>query len=309
MLGTAIGVGLGAYLLTASMSGEGASPGESPQPPVAATSVRGQIEAALRAPAVTDLRSHSGAGKPAAAIEPLRMTAARQVSQDQGDESPRDHASSGGTTDAVRRYYPGYAPVFIDPFDARIQAAVDDAYQAGRADERREESRRANDADMQRRAERLLSASERATRQGVGLIKAGQYQRAIVALEMAAALNRGDPACRIHLAQARLVLGQYRAAGQVLRRAFELQPKLVYVDLNLAGAYPDRAALERATADLEALAAAGPLTADEYLLLGFIQFQQARFDAAHRAFRAVAAQRPRDEIAKSFLKVTQPAAR
>lgn len=309
MLGSAIGVGLGGYLLAASMSGDYVSPREHLQPPAAAATARGRIEAALRAPVVTDLHSFAESGTPAA--EPsagvTRAAPARQVVQDQDEAG--DQPAPGATTDAVRRYYPGYAPVFIDPFDARIQDAVENAYQAGRADERRDESRRANNADMQRRAERLMSAHERATRQGVELIKAGEYHRAIVALEMAAALNQGDPACRIHLAEARLVLGQYRAAGQALRRAFELQPKLVYVDLKLAGAFPDRAVLERATDDLEALAAAGPLTADEYLLLGFVQFQQAQFDDAHRAFRAVAAQRPRDEVTKAFLKVTQPAAR
>lgn len=314
MLGSAIGVGLGGFLLAASMSGGDPSA----QPAVrsmAACSTRGRIEAALRAPPVTDLRSIAAGQartQPADARDSVRSApraavARQDVENEQG--APAAPPPAGGTPEGVRRYYPGYAPIYIDPFDARIQEAVNDAYQAGRADERQDESRRANEADMQRRAERLLSAHERATRQGVELMRAGDYRRAIVALEMAAALNQGDPACRIHLAEARLVLGQYRAAGQALRRALELQPKLVYVDLKLAEAYPDRVVLERATDDLEALANSGPLMSDEYLLLGFVQFQQAQFDDAHRAFRAAAAQRPRDEITKSFLKVTEPATR
>lgn len=188
------------------------------------------------------------------------------------------------------------------------QRMLEDAYWAGRLDERQDVARQWNEEDMNRRRDRLLTRHQQAMQAGVRQLKAGDYARAIVHLQMAAELDNGDPACRIHLSQAQLAQGHYEEAAKTLRRALQLQPKLVYVDLRLASYYPDGTAFDR-QADALAAAVEQKKCADGNVqfLLGFVEFQRGRFDAAHGAFRRAARALPKDSLTKSFLEITKPA--
>ncbi len=120
----------------------------------------------------------------------------------------------------------------VPPWSGDRRAIVN-AYRTARDEQRRDEARYFNEQDMNRRKERLLSTHAEALAAGLERLRSGDHAQAVVALTLAAELDQGDPACRMHLAQARLALRQYDEAGRVLRRALQLQPKLVYADLHL----------------------------------------------------------------------------
>jgi len=136
----------------------------------------------------------------------------------------------------------------------------------------------------------------------------GEIERAIVALTLAAKLNQADPACRIHLAQARLAQGHYLEAALALRRGLQLQPKLVYADLHLAQCYRDENALNEYTDKLVAWVRENEARPEVYFLLGFLEFQRGDFDAAHAAFERVSKAMPNDDLTGEYLGITKPAA-
>lgn len=176
------------------------------------------------------------------------------------------------------------------------------------ADERDQQARAFNQADMARRANRLLSYHEKALQQGLDLLHDGEYQKAVVKLTMASKLNEGDPASRLHLAQARLALGHYAEAAAVLRRALQLQPKLMYADLSLDSYYPDAGTLSRFTDQLVAWMRNNEPTCEIDFLLGFCEFQRDHIEAANRAFQEAAVGLRKDLLTHDFLEISRPPA-
>ncbi|MBW7907210.1 MAG: tetratricopeptide repeat protein [Phycisphaerae bacterium] len=185
--------------------------------------------------------------------------------------------------------------------------ALNDAYFVGWRDAVDYERYRFNVQDMNRRQARNLSNHEKALKQGIALMRDGDYARAVIAMSLAADLDNGDPACRVHLALARLALGHYDQAGKTLRRAMQLQPKLVYADLHPERYFPT-GAFEQAADRLVASVGDQSAAADVVFLLGFVEFQRGNFGAAHRAFRRLAAAQRRDDLVDTYLEVTRPAA-
>lgn len=197
------------------------------------------------------------------------------------------------------RYY-GY-----DPY--RIHDSLIDVYRARRYIEQKERERRRNRRDMARREQRLLDRHEQALAAGLEQLKAGDAARATVAFTLAAKLNQGDPACRIHLAQARLAQGHYREATLALRRALELQPKLIYTDLHLQKYYQAEDALDTYTDTLSQWLRENRARPEVCFLLGFFEFQRGDFAAAHAAFDRARAATPDDDLTREYLEVTKPA--
>jgi hypothetical protein len=204
----------------------------------------------------------------------------------------------------LRRYVPYGSYGYGDPLG--VQSGLEDAYFAGRYDERDYARWRWNRRDMAHRKARLLDKHAEALELGLGKLRQGDYARAVVGLTMAAKLNNGDPACRIHLAQARLALGQYEEAGKVLRRALQLQPNLVYVDLKLDEYYPQPEKFAECTDALAAWVRERPSSADVYFLLGYAEFQRGNFERAYAAFRKVARVMPKDALTLAYLEITRP---
>jgi tetratricopeptide (TPR) repeat protein len=161
--------------------------------------------------------------------------------------------------------------------------------------------------EMEVRKAHLLAKHEEAIVAGLRLLKEGQCERALIALTLAAELNHGDPACRIHLAQARLARGNYREAGLALRRALQLQPKLVYADLHLDQYYQNADDLDRYTDALQEWVQKNAAHAEVHFLLGFLEFQRGNFEAAHVAFERVQSALPDDDLTRSYLEITKPA--
>ncbi|MBU0641529.1 MAG: tetratricopeptide repeat protein [Planctomycetes bacterium] len=258
-----------------------------------------------------------------ATAQQLPASAAQQPVPERDDASTTDESQrpylnrAPYSVSGQRRYapghYAGYPITFVHRYEFHHWYGPgaspwerEEAHFARRAYDREEARRRFNLDDMNRRRERLLSTQERALRLGVSQMRAGDYVRALITLTMAAELDNGDPSCRIHLAQARLARGHYEEAGKVLRRALQLQPKLVYVPLHLQACYPDATTFD---AHVDALAAhlqQNRASVDAYFLLGFLEFQRGNYDESYAAFRRVARVWPEDDLTQAYLKVTKP---
>ena len=184
---------------------------------------------------------------------------------------------------------------------------ITEAYDAGRWDERHDRGRRFNERDMAARQERLLAQHEKAVRAGLRRMKAGQYPQALAALSLAARLNEGDPACRIHLAQVQLALGHYAEAGAALRRAVQLQPQLIYYDLHLARYYQNEDEIELYTQRLSDWLSENAVKPEVYFVYGYMEFQQGNSAEAWKAFTRLEEAWPRDDAVREFLSLTQPA--
>jgi tetratricopeptide (TPR) repeat protein len=182
-----------------------------------------------------------------------------------------------------------------------------DTYRSLRYVERKERERRFNRKDMAERKERLLNQHEEALAAGLRRLKQGDTAQATVALTLAAKLNHGDPACRIHLAQARLAQGHYREAGLALRRALQLQPLLIYADLHLGRYYAEKGALDEHTDGLAKWVQENEARPEVYFLLGYLEFQRGDFEAANAAFERVREALPNDDLTREYLTITKPA--
>lgn len=245
-------------------------------------------------------------------------------------ERPGDEPGGvGGPSSAPPRrqeiaYYAGYpvsyyyptdtswwdtGPVYPNPYNTDYGVAPRQLYRGQRYVYERERGRRFNEADMQRRRERALTSSEKALRTGLGDLKAGDYEQAVVALTMATQLNQGDPASRIHLAQAQMAMGHYDEAAAALRRALQLQPNLKFIPLDLGKYYSDPDDFDQQVERLCAYVKAHPVTADVYFLLGYMEFQREDFAQANAAFQIALRGAPNDALVREYVKLTKPPSR
>lgn len=198
--------------------------------------------------------------------------------------------------------------VYVNLSDPGVARNYREWHRARRKAEREDRECKQNERDMRERRERLLNTHRRALSAGVERLREGEYRQAVLALELAADLNHGDPACRIHLAVARVALGHDGEAAAALLRALELQPKLVPIQLELERNCSSDAEYARLVAGLRArLKDKGHPTSREWYLLGFLEFQRNRLDAAYDAFIRARPGLPDDERLARFVRLTKPA--
>lgn len=252
---------------------------------------------------------HARDSAPAAGEYDRRHRSAMRYSK-----NPRDYRESRSHVrdfDAARRrsiarssnqLWHGYVPY---PVGDRFP----EAYRSGRADERYDRQRRFNERDMAARKARLLTQHEQAVNAGLKRMSAGQYSQALAAFSLAARLNQGDAACRIHLAQTQLALGRYADAGAALRRALQLQPELAYLDLHLERYYKNEKELGHYAAQLASWLRVNTVEPEVYFLFGYVQFQLGNHERAHRAFSRVREVMPGDELTNEFIGLTAGADR
>ncbi len=190
-------------------------------------------------------------------------------------------------------------PMFVDRWR--------DFQHAQRAERRQARAEARNDQAWARRKHQLLDAAGQALQTGVEQLRAGEYRTAVISLTRAAELDQGDPACRIHLAQARVALAHDDDAAKVLRRALDLQPGLVPMTLGLEQYYPHEEDLAVQVDALAERVTDNPAASgSDYFLLGFMEFQLGWLDEAHAAFRRAARDRPKDALLRMFLDITRP---
>ena len=187
-------------------------------------------------------------------------------------------------------YRDGYGYRFgVPTFDQIRDEDLERAYQRGLEDGRAWERK-----EIQ--AERGFGAFEQAMSTGQTAFETGQYGLAARHFLLAATLNQGDPASRLAAAHAQAALGEYEPAARLVRRAFELQPRLVYLPMDIRGSYGTRADFDRHLNVLSKAAdkeeANGPLR----FLLGYYCYYSDQMERAAIEFEKAADLDPRDPL-------------
>lgn len=116
---------------------------------------------------------------------------------------------------------------YLDPYDPYLFERV---YRQGVTDGRWFEQ-------YERELELGLNTYLKAFEFGHEAFSKGEYDRAARGYILAARQNQGDPASRLCAGNALIALGRYDEAAQLLRRAFELQPRMAYLPLDLRDEY------------------------------------------------------------------------
>ena len=87
---------------------------------------------------------------------------------------------------------------------------------------------------------------------GLKLFRQRRYAEAADGFRLAADTNHGDPSSRLYAAHALFAMGRYAEAVPYLRRAFELQPKIVFLNFDIRDDYGDQKDFQSQLAALEA---------------------------------------------------------
>jgi hypothetical protein len=94
-------------------------------------------------------------------------------------------------------------------------------------------------APLANQAARALIEFQNVMQAGHEAFTRGDYSDAARHFLLATELNQGDPGSRLCAAHAEVALGHYEHAAALVHRAFDLQPKLVYLSPDIRDAYGD----------------------------------------------------------------------
>lgn len=219
----------------------------------------------------------------------------------------REHGFNRATDfGAYRRYYRDYYSYRYGTGHDRY--GYDDAVE--RAYRQRLEDGKFH-AEFLDQAQRGMTAYQRAISSADAAFREGHYAVAARDYILAARLNQGDPIARLNGAHAQVALGRFHEAVALLRRAFELEPRIALMPLNLRDAY---AHPRDFIMHLEAVADASrsqPQDAELAILLAYYSHFSGDSTAAAEAITRAAGLRSGDRLLdtlKEAILATQPAA-
>ena len=109
-------------------------------------------------------------------------------------------------------------------------------------------------------------------------------------------MNQNDAVSRICAAHAEVALGQYGPAGKLLRRAFELQPKIAYLPMDIRTSYGKPGDFAKHELALRTAAQKDRDNAPVWFLLGYYSFYSDNPARAAEAFAHAAELSPRDPL-------------
>ncbi len=145
-------------------------------------------------------------------------------------------------------------------------------------------------------AERGFANYEDAMARGHTAFGAGDYAPSLRHFLLAATLNQGDPTSRLCAAHARFALGDYGTAGRLLRRAFELQPRIMYLPMDIRTAYGDQQDFRRHRRALRRAVRTDVENGDLWFLLGYVYFFSDDMPKAADALTRSAELMPEDRL-------------
>ncbi len=177
----------------------------------------------------------------------------------------------------------------VPAFDEFRGESVERAYRQGLADGR-------NSERFEIRAERGLASYQEAMLKGHAAFAKAKYGLAARQFLLAATLNQGDPASRLCAAHAHTALHDYGPAARLLHRAFELQPRLVYLPMDIRGAYGNGEDFVSHRDALRRVATQEQDNADAWFLLGYYHFYTNNMGGAARALERAAKLAPDDPL-------------
>jgi len=195
-------------------------------------------------------------------------------------------------------FYPYSTPLYSGYYYDRGIDAYERGYQKGRRDVELREA-------IERREQAVYSSFDNLMAEGLYEFRVGRYRKAANLFLAAAELNHGDAASRLHAAHALFAVGDYRAAVVVLRRAFQLQPKIVALTYDIEDAYGDDDDFEDHLEELEDAAEDNRRDVSLWVLLGYVRAYSDDRDDAYEALVHALRLDPRDELANRLARATK----
>jgi len=196
------------------------------------------------------------------------------------------------------RFYPYSTPLYSGYYYDRGIGAYERGYEKGRRDVELREA-------IERREQAVYSSFDNLMAGGLYEFRVGRYRKAANYFLAAAELNHGDAASRLHAAHALFAVGDYRAAVVVLRRAFQLQPKIVALTYDIEDAYGDDDNFEDHLEELEDAAKDNRRDVSLWVLLGYVRAYSDDRDDAYEALAHAMRLDPRDELANRLARATK----
>ncbi len=141
---------------------------------------------------------------------------------------------------------------------------------------------------------------------GLTLFRSGHYAEAADAFRLAADTNQGDPAARLYAAHSLFAVGRYQEGVGYLRRAFELQPRIIYLSYDVRDDYGQRSDFDSQLEALKRAIASSPTNTDRLLMLGYLFYYTKQRDRAYPILARAAAIDPRDALVRQLLQNARP---
>ena len=141
---------------------------------------------------------------------------------------------------------------------------------------------------------------------GLDLFRQGSYGQAARAFAAAAEKNHEDAASRIHAAQSLMAVGMYEQAMMHVRRAFELQPLLMQLPMDLASDYADRTDYRKQLGRLATHVEAHPQDREAAVLLAYERFFSADPRTASKAIKRIRPLAKSDGFVRKLLAAAAP---
>lgn len=157
------------------------------------------------------------------------------------------------------------------------------------------------------RTESLLKSSMTSMDRGMKAFQEGRYREAADAFRLAADANQGDPAARIYAGHALFATGRYHDAVRYLRKAFELQSRIMYLTYDMRQDYRNRADFDQQLAALEEALRLSPADEDRLFTLGYVLYYGGQRENAYFAFQKLIRLNPRDKLVGQLMENCRPA--
>ncbi|MCB9849334.1 MAG: hypothetical protein H6817_01365 [Phycisphaerales bacterium] len=159
----------------------------------------------------------------------------------------------------------------------------------GRYDERRFD-------EWQEHHDKGREAYAAAMAEGVDAFRNADYSAAVGAFVRAAELNQGDPASRLLGTYALVAIGNYDDAVLMLRRAIQLQSRLIYLPLSIREEYGPKIDFDAHLQKLRQATEDAKDDAGRWMLLAFYEHFTGNREAASEAITKANEQAPRDPL-------------
>jgi hypothetical protein len=138
------------------------------------------------------------------------------------------------------------------------------------------------------------------------LFRQRRYAEAADGFRLAAETNQGDPSSRLYAAHALFAMGRYQEAIPYLRRAFELQPKIVFLNFDIRDDYGERRDFQQQVAALEEALRQSPANVDRMIMLGYIRYYSGQRPAAFEVLNQARRMAPQDPLIGQLLANSRP---
>lgn len=162
------------------------------------------------------------------------------------------------------------------------------------------------DATGHKRTERVLAHASMHLSRGLDLFHAGRYREAASTFKLAAETNQGDPTARIYAAHAFFTIGRYKDAVVMLRRAFELEPDIVYLMYDMRDDYGRRGDFDAHLKALESAHRSFPRNLDRLIMLGYVRCYSHLRDTAYDVLAKAHKIAREDRLVTRLLECAQP---